>query len=75
MPGHHHDHHHHDHAQGMKGTLAWSVAATVLLVAAEFVGGYVGRSIALTSDAVHNLTDLPPMVLSLLALRWAELPP
>lgn len=59
----------------MKGTLAWSVAATVVLVAAEFVGGYVGRSIALTSDAVHNLTDLPPMVLSLLALRWAELPP
>lgn len=59
----------------MKGTLAWSVAATVVLVAAEFVGGYVSRSIALTSDAVHNLTDLPPMVLSLLALRWAELPP
>lgn len=59
----------------MKGTLAWSVAATVALVAAEFAGAYVGRSIALTSDAVHNLTDLPPMVLSLLALRWAELPP
>lgn len=59
----------------MKGTLAWSLAATVVLVAAEFVGGYAGRSMALLSDAVHNLTDLPPMVLSLLALRWAELPP
>jgi cobalt-zinc-cadmium efflux system protein len=75
MPGHHHEHHAHDHAQGMKGTLAWSLAATVTLIAAELAGGYVGRSIALTSDAVHNLTDLPPMVLSLLALRWAELPP
>ncbi len=59
----------------MKGTLAWSLAATVALVASEFVGSYVGRSMALASDAVHNLTDLPPMVLSLLALRWAELPP
>ena len=59
----------------MKGTLTWSLAATVVLVAAEFVGGYLGRSIALASDAVHNLTDLPPMVLSLLAIRWAELPP
>ncbi|MCL4522969.1 MAG: cation diffusion facilitator family transporter [Acidobacteria bacterium] len=75
MPGEHHEHHAHDHAQGMKGTLGWSLAATVALVAAEFAGGYVGRSIALTSDAVHNLTDLPPMILSLLALRWAELPP
>ena len=74
MPGHDHAHHH-DHAHGMKGTLAWSLAATVTLVAAEFAGGYLGRSIALTSDAVHNLTDLPPMVLSLLAMRWAELPP
>ena len=53
----------------------WSLAATVTLVAAEFAGGYISGSIALTSDAVHNLTDLPPMVLSLLALRWAELPP
>ena len=59
----------------MKGTLAWSLAGTMLLVVAEFVGSYWGRSIALSSDAVHNLTDLPPMILSLLALRWAELPP
>ncbi len=70
-----HAHHHHGHTHGMKGTLAWSLAATVTLVAAEFAGGYLGSSIALTSDAVHNLTDLPPMVLSLLAIRWAELPP
>jgi cobalt-zinc-cadmium efflux system protein len=75
MPGHHHDHHHHGHAHGMKGTLAWSLAGTMVLVIAEFLGSYWGRSIALSSDAVHNLTDLPPMILSLLALRWAELPP
>lgn len=59
----------------MKGVLAWSLAATVGLVLAEFVGGYLGRSVALVSDAVHNLTDLPPMILSLLALRWAVMPP
>jgi len=71
-----HDHGHHDQHAGaeMKGVLAWSLAATVGLVAAEFAGGYLGRSIALVSDAVHNLSDLPPMLLSLLALRWAALP-
>lgn len=59
----------------MKGVLVWSLGATLALVVAEFLGGYVGRSMALVSDAVHNLTDLPPMILSLLALRWAALPP
>lgn len=51
------------------------MVATVGLVVAEFMGGVLGRSIALLSDAVHNLTDVPTIVISWLALRWAERPP
>jgi cobalt-zinc-cadmium efflux system protein len=77
-----HDHAHHGHSSAhahsyekFGSVLAWAVVLTVGLVALEFVGGAVGRSIALVSDAIHNLTDLPPMVLAWLALRWAHRPP
>ena len=74
-----HSHDGHDHGGAwpgrMKTVLAWSMLATIGLVAAELVGGYLGRSIALISDAVHNLTDVPTLVISWLALRWAEKPP
>jgi len=59
----------------MTGVLKWAMVATFGLVAAELVGGYFGHSIALISDAVHNLTDVPTLVISWLALRWAERPP
>jgi cobalt-zinc-cadmium efflux system protein len=55
--------------------LAFAVAATLALVLAEIVGGYWGHSISLASDAVHNLTDVPSLVLSWLAARLALRPP
>jgi cobalt-zinc-cadmium efflux system protein len=73
-----HTHHGNDHSHAsaaMGRVLAWAVGLTVALVALEFLGGALGGSIALTSDALHNLTDLPPMVLALLAVRWARRPP
>ncbi len=63
------------HATGMKGVLQWSMVATAGLVAAELIGGILGRSIALISDAVHNLTDVPTLMVSWAALRLAERPP
>ncbi|HWQ03551.1 MAG TPA: cation diffusion facilitator family transporter [Candidatus Nitrosotenuis sp.] len=59
----------------MGRVLGWAVALTVGLVALEFLGGALGGSIALTSDALHNLTDLPPMVLALLAIGWSKRSP
>ncbi len=56
------------------GVLAGAVAATLLLVAAEIAGGYFGHSIALVSDALHNLSDIPTMLISWVALRWAIRP-
>jgi cobalt-zinc-cadmium efflux system protein len=59
----------------MQGVLQWSMVATLALVAAEFLGGILGGSIALISDAVHNLTDVPTLLVSWAALRLAERPP
>lgn len=61
--------------EGMTGILGAAVVATFILVFAELVAGYAGHSIALISDAVHNLTDVPTLVISWLATRWAKRPP
>src|ERR1019366_6502788 len=66
--------HSHSHTEMASGVLAGAVAATVLLVAAELLGGYVGHSISLVSDALHNLSDIPTMLISWMALRWAARP-
>lgn len=58
-----------------KGVLKWSMVITVGLVVVELVGGYIGQSIALISDAIHNLVDIPTMLISWVAIRWAERPP
>jgi len=63
----------HSHAPHA-GVLEWATLATLALVATEFVGGYLGHSIALASDAVHNLSDVPTLIISWLALRWSERP-
>ena len=55
--------------------LGLSVFATLTLVAVELVAGYVGHSIALISDGIHNLTDAPTLALAWLAARWALRPP
>ena len=54
--------------------LAWAMAATLGLVAAEILGGWLGRSVALLNDAIHNLSDVPALGISWLAMKWAERP-
>ena len=68
--------HGHSYAHGRPGSalLAGALGATLVLVTAEFVGSYLGHSIALASDAVHNLSDVPTIVISWLALRWSARP-
>ena len=74
---HGHDHsagHSHAHPKMASGVLAGAVAATTLLVVAELLGGYLGHSISLVSDALHNLSDIPTMLISWFALRWSARP-
>jgi cobalt-zinc-cadmium efflux system protein len=66
----------HSHAseEMTSGVLAGAVAATLLLVVAELLGGYLGHSISLVSDALHNLSDVPTLLISWIALHWAARP-
>ncbi len=66
-----HDGHNHSHATPATGFLSIALAATASLMLAEFAGGYFGHSIALTSDALHNLSDIPTILISWFAARWA----
>src|SRR5229473_4702179 len=71
----HHDHGHaHSHPTLKPSVLGWAMIATLALVAAEVVGGFLGHSVALLNDAVHNLSDVPALGISWLAMRWAERP-
>ncbi|HEX9457116.1 MAG TPA: cation transporter, partial [Candidatus Acidoferrum sp.] len=71
----HHDHGHaHSHPTLRPSVLGWAMIATLALVAGEVVGGFLGRSVALLNDAVHNLSDVPALGISWLAMRWAERP-
>jgi cobalt-zinc-cadmium efflux system protein len=77
-PGHSHSHDHghtgHVHPTLRPSVLGWAMAATLALVVAEVFGGILGRSVALLNDAVHNLSDVPALGISYLAMRWAERP-
>src|ERR1700726_4651270 len=64
----------HSHPTLRPSVLGWAMAATLGLVVAEVFGGILGRSVALLNDAVHNLSDVPALGISYLAMRWAERP-
>jgi cobalt-zinc-cadmium efflux system protein len=73
--GDHGSHAGHSHPTLEPAVLGWAMAATLLLVVAEIFGGVLGRSVALLNDAVHNLSDVPAIGISYLAMRWAQRPP
>jgi len=67
--------HVHDRSPARGWVVKLALVVTVLLVATEFVAGHISGSLALTSDAWHNLSDLPTLVLSWLALHYERKPP
>jgi cobalt-zinc-cadmium efflux system protein len=66
--------HSHPSHETASGVLVGAVVATLLLVVVELFGGYLGHSISLISDALHNLSDIPTMLISWVALHWASRP-
>ena len=52
-----------------------ALLATLALVATEFVVGSMSHSLALVSDGWHNLTDVPSLILSWIALYFERRPP
>lgn len=63
-------HHHHGHSHavaGEKGLLA-SIALNTFITIAQIIGGLLSGSLALLSDAFHNLSDAVFLVISYIAL-------
>ena len=54
--------------------LAISIGLNALIVVAEFVGGLVSGSLALLSDALHNLSDVAALTLALVARKLGRRP-
>lgn len=71
-----HSHEHrHAVADGVSDrTMAWAVGVTVAFVVVEALAGWFGSSLALLSDAGHNLADAAALGLSWYALRAAAKP-
>ncbi len=68
-------HHGHDHTHGMaKQTLRLAFFLTLIILAAEVIGGLFAHSLALLSDAGHVLTDIFALGLAWFATAQAEQP-
>ena len=69
--------HSHSHVHPVRvsaGTMGAAVAVTLAFVLAEAIGGWLGNSLALLSDAGHNLADAASLGFSWYALWMAGKP-
>ena len=66
----------HDHTHGMaKNSLRLAFFLTIIILAAELIGGMLANSLALLSDAGHVVTDLFALGLAWFATVQTERPP
>ena len=70
-----HDHGHVIPQSGMDRRLWATAALNVAITLAEFIGGLLAGSLALLSDAAHNLSDVVAIVVAALARRLGRRPP
>lgn len=66
-------HHHHDTTIS-GGKLLFSVILNVLITLAQFIGGILSGSLALLSDALHNLSDVTSLIISYAAHKISHRP-
>ncbi|MFK5889602.1 MAG: cation diffusion facilitator family transporter [Flavobacteriaceae bacterium] len=60
--------HNHNHNHQISGnSLLFSIFLNILITAAQIVGGLISGSLALLSDAIHNLSDVISLIISYLA--------
>ncbi|HET9179351.1 MAG TPA: cation diffusion facilitator family transporter [Terriglobia bacterium] len=67
--------HVHNHKPSRGWVVKAAVVVTIGLVVTEFVAGHLAHSLALISDGWHNLTDIPTLIFSWLALYLERKPP
>lgn len=68
----HHHHHHHNFDDSSTVKLWISIFLNLAITIAEFVGGILSNSLALLSDAVHNLNDTLSLGISLAARKISK---
>jgi len=62
--GHHHPH---PHGQLSGNRLLFSIILNIVITASQIIGGIISGSLALISDAVHNLSDVISLIISYVA--------
>ncbi|GAB4489400.1 MAG: cation diffusion facilitator family transporter [Saprospiraceae bacterium] len=78
---HHHDHEHHHHHHGyvepdaINRAFFIGIGLNLVFVVVETIAGFATGSLALLTDAGHNLSDVGSLGLSLLAFRLARMRP
>ena len=78
MHDHSHDHHHHAHALDItqvNNSLVVGILLNITFVVVEFGAGFFSNSLALISDAGHNLSDVASLALALLAFKLLKSKP
>lgn len=71
----HHSHHHHAQVSHINRAFVIGITLNLLFVAIEAITGFLTNSLALLSDAGHNLSDVVSLALSLLAFKLAKIKP
>ena len=72
----HHQHHHHSHEMSdLNKRFILGIILNSLFVLVEAGSGFYYNSLALLSDAGHNLSDVASLLLALLAFRLAKIQP
>ncbi|KAA6345876.1 Cadmium cobalt and zinc/H(+)-K(+) antiporter [termite gut metagenome] len=69
----HHQHHHSINVTSLNKAFILGIVLNLIFVFAEFSAGLWLDSLALLSDAGHNLSDVVSLVLALLAFRLAKI--
>ncbi len=69
---HNHSHHGHEHPKLSGKNLLISIFLNILITVAQIIGGFLSGSLALISDAVHNLSDVISLIVSYVANRLAN---
>src|SRR5215471_17078009 len=73
--GHHHDHHGHHHGPATAKVLRWSLVITVAYILLLVIAGLRAHSLALLSEAGHNVSDFLALLLSWVAVYVQTLQP
>ncbi|MBL7800471.1 MAG: cation transporter [Chitinophagales bacterium] len=73
--GHDHAHHHHHKVERFNNVLLLGVVLNTVYVGVEAGAGLYTGSLALLTDAGHNLSDVGSLLLSLLAFKLAAVKP